>query len=147
MTVADVRPLTDWFIRLLEVGTSKPVGDMEVPVRPDPLSPYCIVYPIPGGSFDGPPLVAPDADANVILQVTSAGKQRGQAQWMADLVRRVVLARDPAGAFQVRVDNPLGWAVIDRRPVGGPGGVDREGKAPHLVYSQSDRFGIFVTPA
>lgn len=148
MTVADLRPVVDWFIQLIETGTDRPVGDMVVPKvsDDDDLGAHCIVYLIPGGGFSGPILSAPDADVSLILQVTSVGKQRRQAQWMADLVRRVVLARTSSGAFQVQLDSPVGWAVIDRRPVGGPGGVDLGGKPPHYVFSQADRFEIYVTP-
>ncbi len=145
--IADVRPFTDWFIALLEAGTSKSVGDHRIPPLGDPLDPYCIVYAIPGGGFDGPALTSPDADARLIHQVTSAGKTRAQAQWMADLVRRTVLSRTASGAFQVQLAAPLGWSIPDRRPVGGPGGIDPEGKDPHLVYSGSDRFEICITPA
>ncbi len=142
----DIRLFTDWFLGLLS-ATGKPVGDIEVPVLPDPNSAYCIVYPVPGGGFSGPPLVAPDTDAELIFQVTSAGKTREQAQWMAARTRMVVTDRLVSGVFQVTGPAPPdGWQVIDRQPVGGPGGVDAEGKLPHRVYSVPDRYRIYVTP-
>jgi hypothetical protein len=147
----DLRPFCDWMIALLLTGTGKPVGDHDVPTLPEPPpgqaeSPYCIVYSIDGGGFSGPALFAPNADAELMFQVTSAGRTRGQAQWMSDMVRRTVLARSSTG-FWVSQANPTGWVVADRRPDGPTPGVDVEGSAPHRVFSVPERFVVCVTPA
>lgn len=143
----DIREITDWFLSLIG-GTGKPVGNHEIPELPNTKSPHFIVYSIPGGGFSGPALTAPHADAEMVFQVTSVGWQPQQAQWMAALARRTVIDRTAGGAFQVAGPTPpTGWVVNDRRPLGGPGGVDSEGNLPHRVYSVVDRYVVCVTPA
>lgn len=145
MSVPDRQLVTDAFVAMLAAGTAKPVGDHKAP-RDVPY-PYSVVHCIPGGGYWGAPLAAPDAQADFVYQVDSVSKNRKNAEWMADTVRRSVLARSPAGAFQVTLTPPVGWKVADRVPSGGPGGVEVEGVHPNEVFTIAERFVLRVVPA
>lgn len=145
MSVVDTAPIVDWLLRLLESGTGRPVGDSEAPTKQDGF-PYVVVREIDGSSMSGPFLVAPDADLALVFQVDSVGRTIDQARWMADTVRRTILARTATGSFQVQLVNPTGYSVVDRQPSGGPPTPVSEGPAPNRVYSFPERFTIHVTP-
>lgn len=145
MTVPDRQLLTTALLTMLVSGTGKPVGDHKAPLSTDP--PYCVLYSIPGGGFWGAGLVAPDADADFVYQVDSVGLKRNQAEWLADRVRRSMLARSASGAFQVTLTPPTGLKVADRLPDSGPGGVQVSGIPPHEVFSVAERFVLRVVPA
>lgn len=145
MSVPDRQLITGALIAMLATSTSKQVGDHEAP--PDPVVPYSVVHCIPGGDYWGAPLAAPDAQADFVYQVDSVGLKRSQVEWMADRVRRCLLARSSTGAFQVTITNPAGWRIADRRPSGGPGGVDPQGVRPNKVFAVAERFVLSVVPA
>lgn len=56
------------------------------------FKPYCIVYPLPGGVFDGP-LGCPDNDASLIWQVTCVGATRPQCEWVVDKVNATLVGQ------------------------------------------------------
>lgn len=143
MSVVDVDPITDWLIGLLEAGTSKQIGDHQSP--DSPVFPYGVLHILDGTQFAGPPFSTPDADADIPIQVDSVGKTPKQARWMADRVRRTLLARFPNGAFQVTADDPEGYHVADRQPAGGPSVPIPEGNTSDRLWSQPERFTIRVT--
>ncbi len=145
MTVPDRQLVTSALLTMLAAGTGKPVGDHKAPLATAP--PYSVLYSIPGGGFWGAALVGPDADADFVYQVDSVGLKRNQAEWLADRVRRSVLARSSSGAFQVTITPPAGLKVADRLPDGGPGGVQVAGVPPHEVFSVAERFVLRVVPA
>lgn len=144
-------PIDKALVIALRVGTQRPVEIMEAPKAPGngPLLPYAILYPLPGGSFDGPPLSDPHADVTFSYQVTSVGKTAEQCQSMADRVRATMLGRKN-GAFVKAISNPSGVKIMDRAPDGGPGGIDRATGAAdtdNVVFSVPERYLITVTPA
>ncbi|HEX9993202.1 MAG TPA: hypothetical protein VGB14_09775 [Acidimicrobiales bacterium] len=137
--------MTDALIAMLHAVTGLDIGDLERPPGED--LPYAVVYPIPGGTTGGP-FVAPDADADFVYQVTSVGKDRWQAQYMAGLVRRAILDRDENGAFvhaiTVAEDDPnLRRAVVWARSGQARGAPIREG----ALVSIGDRYVLSTTPA
>ena len=150
MTVPDRQLLTNSLLAMLTAGTGRPVGDHKAPPPPAPPAvyhPYSVLYSIPGGGFLGAALVAPDADADFVYQVDSVGVRRDQTEWLADRVRRSMLARTASGAFQVSLLSPAGLKIADRLPDGGAGGVQVDGTPPHEVFSIAERFVLRVVPA
>ena len=158
MSVPDRQLVTDALKATLVAGTGKQVGDHKAPL--DAVSPYCVLHVVAGGRFWGAPLIAPDAQADFVFQVDAVSgpvrdangqivtkATRKQAEWMADRVRRSVLARTSTGAFQVALTPPTGWIVADRAPDGGAGGVQVEGVPPNEVFSVAERFVLRVVPA
>lgn len=143
--IADRGPVTSGFIEMLERGTNAPVGDHEIPELQS-RKPWAIVYAIDGGGYSGPPLTSPEADAQFVYQVTSSGLSREQVDWMADTVRRTVLARTPSGAFQVAFPFIEVYTVKNRHPDSPPGQLEIEGPPEHRVYSIPERFVLSVTP-
>lgn len=100
--------------------------------------PYSVLYPL-GVTPSGPPYGAPDADARVLLQLTSVATTAEQAEWMADKVRAAMLNRKPGGAYAFDIVVP-GCAVMQRT-------LDKEeGVAVASgVYSYVQRYVIEVT--
>lgn len=137
----DRRGVTDAFLALLRTGTSKPVGDHALPDH-TPDQPFAVVYSLPGGGFDGPPLTNPEDSSEFVYQVTSVGVTRQQAEWMADAIRRTVLARSSSGAFQVAIVSPTGVAICGRMGEA-PGGVEEEGN----LFSVAERFRLVAVPS
>lgn len=145
MTVPDRQLITDAFLSMLSTGTGKTVGDHKAPTGQ--AFPYHVLHVIPGGGYWGAPLAAPDAQADFVYQIDSVSSQRKNCEWAADIARRTVLTRNPAGAFQVTLVPPTGWKVADRVPDGGPGGVTVEGVPPNEVFAVAERFVLRVVPA
>jgi hypothetical protein len=149
VSTVDRRPITDWFMRLLEAGTGRPVVRAdEVPSSPD--YPFIIVHPIEGGATSGSPLLYPDADADFVYQTDAVGVRQDSAEWMADAVRRTLLARHDH-RFQVNVEQPQGYRIASREYYTGPGGPiagesNTDGKTP-VVVSWPERFLIRVVGA
>ena len=142
----DRRPITKAFKQMLETATGMPVGLVE----PPPLvagKPWGIIHSVDGGGYDGS-LGDPNSDAAFVYQVDSSGRTLEQSEWMADLVRRTVLARAGVG-FQVSFPPVPGVVVNDRRPDTTPGGASPEGEVSTntRVYTVSERFSIHVTPS
>lgn len=147
MSTPDRKPVTQALVELLQKATDCPWAAVEAPDRME-AKPWGVVWSIPGGGFDyGAPLTAPDDTAQMVYQLDSVGLKESQAEWLADVARRSVLARTPRGAFQVAFPRIPAWAVIDRRPSGGPGGILPEGPPKARVYTVSERFVICVSPA
>lgn len=80
------------------------------------FKPYCIVFPLPGGIFDGP-LGCPDDDASLIWQVTCVGRDRPQCESIADRVNATLIGQPLSipGRFvtRVRADMAQGGARRD----------------------------------
>lgn len=135
------KELTKALRAALAAATGRPFGTGKAPSG---AKPYGILYPISGGGFSGPPLANPDEDATCIYQVTCVGIKVDSVEWLADRVRRTILGRGATGEFISPIAAPAGWAIIDRRPDTGPGGVDA---AKEALYQQADRYALFLTPA
>ncbi len=157
MTVLDRRPVTTALVGWLATATGKPCGDHRLPTnlpaapttpgkKPDP---YSIVYALDGGGYWGPGLVAPDQAADWLYQVTSVGYSPAQVQWLADAVKRTLLARSASGAFQVAFPAVTGVVIADRMPPegSGAGGIDIAGKHPDEVFSIPERYVLRAVPA
>lgn len=143
MSTVDYSPIVGWLIGLLETGTGKQIGDGRTP--DDQVAyPYGVLHVIDGSQFAGPPLFSPDADVDIPIQVDSVGRRVDQCRWMADRVRRTLLARD-GGAFQVNPDHPAGYKIADRQNDGGPSVAIPEGNSANRLYTIPERYLIRVT--
>lgn len=100
--------------------------------------PYSVLYPL-GTTTSGPPYGDGDADARVLLQVTSVASTAEQVEWMADKVRAAFLVR-AAGGYANAI-SVTGYAVIDRE-------LDKEEgiSVSGGVYSYVQRYVLTVTP-
>lgn len=135
----DLLPIVSALVSFLAAQTGKPVGHASAPlVNGQPAAPpYAIVYSLGGGDTWGPFLAGPDEGAQLPFQVTSVGLRADQATWMADKVRRALLARTDGQLVPLVVP---GVTVLDRE-FSAYGGQDREGE----VVSIPDTFLIHVT--
>ena len=137
MTILACADVTEALIDMVAAATGRPVGGAQLPFGADP--PFAVVYPLPGGDTWGPDLVAPDAGAALLYQITSVAIFRADAEAHADLVRQVLLDRDPDGGFVT----PLvvaGLTVIDREHVAF-GGIDES----RGVFNAREQYLIHVT--
>ncbi|MFC7219662.1 hypothetical protein ACFQLX_16040 [Streptomyces polyrhachis] len=86
-------------------GSAQPTGN---------AIPYSVLYELGQSSWQGAPFGDADADARVLLQVTSVGSTAEQASLQADKVRSAFLGRVAgSGLFQHAIA-PVGYAVIGR---------------------------------
>ena len=144
-TVLEAAPLTNALHAWLEGLALRPVGKLQSP--PNRPFPYHVLYSVPGGGYDGPPLSGPDEDATVVYQVNTVALDPDAAGDNADHVRRLMLGRVPAtGAFEVPAPSVDGWRIIDRRPDGGTPGAEYSGAPPKRVFTIAERFVLVVTP-
>ncbi|GAA2136704.1 hypothetical protein GCM10009760_16380 [Kitasatospora kazusensis] len=126
----------------LSGATGRSCGYATAPVAADKPTgntvPYCVLYPL-GSVSDGPPFGDADADAKVLVQVTSIGTTAEQAEWMADKVRGALLGRAPGAGFATPVA-PAGHVVTGRELDKSDGVTVVSG-----VYSYIERFALHVT--
>lgn len=130
-------------VAMMRDQLSQPVGDG---APPEEEPPYFYVNSIPGGSYVGPPLVNPEADMAMVVQVTSIGFQRDQTQQLATLARKLILGRDASGAFQASIAGGT-FVVVDRWPDSGPPGVDYSGRPPDRLFNVAERFVLYTRSA
>ncbi|MXM62158.1 hypothetical protein GR925_01500 [Streptomyces sp. HUCO-GS316] len=99
--------------------------------------PYNVLYPL-GITTSGPPLGDGDADARVLIQITSVASTAEQVEWMADKARAALLTR--SGGTYTNVITIAGCAVIDRE-------LDKEEgiSVSSGVYSYVQRYVLTVT--
>lgn len=131
MSLPVIREHTDGVIAALQ-GFGVTTGDAQAPTGASEK--YAVVYAIPGGNAYGT-LGARHDDAELIYQVTCVGKDRKQAEWVADKAMGLL----------------AGFAVTGRSvPVveleSAPGIQRDDTKSPPLFYS-TPRFRLFTTPA
>lgn len=141
--VSDRRIVTAALLDLLET-TTLPIGDHTAPEEVAG-KPWATLYSITGGNLSQDNLAAVEDGTDLIYQVTSVGRRRDQAEWMADLIRAKVVART-ATAFVTAWPSMTGLKVADRQMWGGVGGVEQSGEAPHQLWSVAERFLIRVVP-
>lgn len=100
------------------------------------FKPYCVVYPLAGGVFDGP-LGCPDDDASLTFQVTCVGATRAQCEWACDTVNDLLIGQPltVAGRFVYRV-----WADM------AGGGVRRDDEVQPPVFIATPRYRVESTP-
>lgn len=121
-------------------GSGPKVWDHEVP--PNTTLPYLCLYQLPGGSYSGPPLSAPEADLTIVYQVDAVGTRRDQAQYLADKARTLTLGPTAPG-----LSAPTGWRECARLAADTPPGVIRTPDARNPLYSVPQRFALAVTPS
>lgn len=108
------------------------VGDAK---EPDPLpNKYCVVYPIPGGSVSGS-LEDPNADGELVVQVTCVGTTREQAEWVVDKAMGLLGGITVSGRHIARV-------FLDSMP-----GIRRDDDISPPLFVATPRFRIMTTPA
>lgn len=158
--VLQTRPVTDGLLSMLTTAftaTAHNVYDYDLPnenemqdwAPDDPRRPnidrgYLVVYPVPGGGFDGAPLWSPEADGWLAYQITSVSSKRDAVEWIADRVRLTLLSRVDAGGFQVPFPVLAGMKVTQREPDGTPPGVIPEGPPTHRVYNVPEVFRLYA---
>jgi hypothetical protein len=100
------------------------------------FKPYFVVYPLPGGIFDGT-LGCPDDDASLIYQVTCVGATRPQCEAAADRANSVLIGQTLTvpGRFIYRV-----WADM------AGGGVRRDDTVQPPVFIATPRYRVESTP-
>lgn len=131
MPLPNVRTHTDAVITALE-DFDLTVGDARAPDGHAP--PYVVVYPIPGGRTSGT-LDEPDADAELIYQVTCIGSTREQAQWLVDKVLGLLDTFDVADRYIPRV-------ALEEHA-----GIQRDDQQTPPVFMAAPKFRVFTTPA
>lgn len=117
-----------------------PIGDAEAPRNPDDSEidpPYIVLYPIPGGTFDGP-LSDSQADVTLIYQITAVGITRSQAQVEIDVARALMKKAN------VTIPNRR---VRDLRHLTPNSGVVRDDDLPNPLFYGYDRYELDTTPA
>lgn len=138
--------VTNGLIELLKrAPSSKTVLDHPHTVD-SPSYPYLALFAIPGGSFSGPPLTAPDADAELVYQLDAMGTRRDQAQALGDWAAARLLGREADGGYTFDFGEIVGWVVAGRMPTDTtPGGVEVVPATPTL-YRDTRRYTIALTP-
>lgn len=141
--------VTNWLLALVTEGLpgAELCGDMraQFPEGSPPLYPYNVLYPIPGGSIDGPPQGQAQGDARFLYQLDSVGQTRDQAEKLADRARNRIVGRMSTGAFVVPAGDPDGVKIHDRIVDGTPGAPLQEGQPPNEVFTVSETYGIDVS--
>lgn len=128
--VASLRTHTDAVIAALE-GFGLTVGDAS---GEGLTSPFCVVYPIPGGATNGS-LEDPNADAELIYQSTCVGKSREQAEWVADKTLLLLSGFSVTGR------------VVTQIELEDFGGVSRDDDVQPPLWYGTPRFRVYSTPA
>lgn len=112
-------------------STSTPTGN---------TIPYCVIYELGQSAGFGPPLGDSDADARVLIQVSSVGTTAEQASLQADKARQAFLARVPGTGQFLNPINVAGGVVIGRE-------LDREDgtSVVNSTYTYVQRFVLTVS--
>lgn len=150
MSTVPIQPVTDAvFDALVGAQAADPDNSPHVydaDSAPDGRSfPYVVLYQVAGGGSSGPPLTAPDADAEIVFQLDGVGQIRGSAQWARDWACNVLIGRNPDGSFKVALDLPADLAVCDRLLDETMSGVDREGTPPNATFTAAQRVRVAIT--
>lgn len=127
------RDHTDALLGVL-AATGKDIGDAQTP--PDAALPYIVLYPMPGSTRSGP-ISDPNADAELLYQITCVGATREQAEWMRDAAAAAMNA-----AALVIPNRSVAYLF----PVPGDGEVLRDDDLdPPLFYAVA-RWRLATTP-
>jgi hypothetical protein len=109
------------------------------------IYPYYILFSIPGGWMNGPPMGQAQGDARFSYQLDSVGRTRAQAEMAADRAREWLVGRTSAGVFVVQAADPDGVKIHDRIVDGTPGAPRQEGQSPNEVFTVSDTIAVDVS--
>lgn len=129
------------FVQFLDTNLPAGITVYYGHVPADAAMPYVAVYGVRGGDTFGPPLTAPDVDAQLIYQTTCVGGTPAQAMWTDDKVRQLILGRTPTGAFNTDL-TVSGMSIADRESIDGLGAPELTGS----LWQTSPRWGIRITP-
>jgi len=145
MSIVPVQLVTNALIALLKSQAGWSVHDHPYIVE-KPTYPYLAVFQLPGGRFSGPPLTAPDADAELLFQLDAIGRRRDQAQLQGDKACALLIGREADGSYTHDFGAVEGWKVTGRMPADTtPGGVETIQATPTL-YRDTRRYTIALTP-
>ena len=143
--------VTAWLLALVTGRLTVPqkCGDSRAEITLDAsgktIYPYWVLYPIPGGWMNGPPLGQAQGDARFVYQLDSVGRTRAQAEMAADRGREWLVGRTSAGVFVVQAADPDGVKIHDRIVDGTPGAPLQEGQPPNEVFTVSDTIAVDVS--
>lgn len=100
------------------------------------FKPYLIVYPLPGGVFDGT-LGCPSDDASLIFQVTAVGATRAQCEAAVDRANEVLVEQPLTvpGRYVARVQADMAG-----------GGARRDDTVQPPVFIATPRYRVDSTP-
>lgn len=143
VTIPAVSPVTDAVVAALE-DAGLTVGDGEKPAgagwagQPgqSAYAPYVVVYSMLGGTTEGP-MDDPNADARSVVQLTSVGGSRRQAEWLGDRARAALMSGSLAVAGR-----KVALVLIDVL-----GGAVRDDDSDPAIYYVPERYRILSTPA
>jgi hypothetical protein len=90
LRIPDARTRDNAILAWLNTELDRTVFDGYVGPRDDSALPYAVMYAAGHGRLDGP-VGAPHEDDDPLIQITSVGGSREQAQWMAGKVRHAFL--------------------------------------------------------
>jgi hypothetical protein len=143
MNVPKRRKVIEAIIKLIEDKSDRRVGVATAPVDVNSNQaelPYATIYPIDGSPFSGPPLCGPQEDVRFDFQINSFGKRFDQAEWLADLIREIIIGRDENGDLinKIQVD---GLYILNQEVVGSTGKLDNVGQ----IWMVEETFGFYVT--
>lgn len=133
MTVHNGRDLTSQVIAVLEAA-GLTVGRAEKPETVPANSGYVIVYPLPGGTFDGD-IYDPYEEAEASYQLTSIAEHADQCEWVADLARSTMLSASLT---------LTGRSVIQIEPVFLGGVLREDDTAEPARFYAPDRYSIWT---
>jgi hypothetical protein len=100
------------------------------------FKPYFVLYPLPGGVFDGT-LGCPDDDASLIWQITAVGATRAQCEAAVDRANSVLVGQPLTipGRYVTRVQADMAG-----------GGVRRDDTVQPPVFIATPRYRIDSVP-
>ncbi len=102
--------------------------------------PYSVLYGLGQAAGFGPPFGDADADARVLLQVSSVGTTEEQATLHADKVRAAFLARVAGSGLFLSPINVVGATVIGREL-----DADEGTTVASSIYTYVQRFALRVS--
>ena len=163
MAETDRSPLDNVILAALRANLDEPVGDLRAPKAraseiaagadkdSDAMPPFHIYVPmgLGAGGRSGPSFSdAMYDDAVWIVQVTSVGRNREEAQFAADMAARVLIGRDDDDwlvSLDVPADvgNDVTGLLVTMREQQSTSGPIAVGSLVHV----SDRFEIYTSPS
>lgn len=112
-----------------------------------PSYPLAVLHSLSGGSYFGPVLTDPEADAAYLYQVDVVGSRMDQVEKGADELRDLMVGRDPDGSFKHALEVVPGYVWADRLSGDTPGGVDSVKAPSGTVFTASHRYTVVLTPS
>lgn len=143
MNIPKRRKVIDALVALIEDKSDRRVGVAVAPVDIQGNQaelPYATIYPVDGLAFSGPPMCGPHEDVRFDFQINSFGKRHDQAEWLADLIREIIVGKDENGSLINRLQVE-GMKIMDQEVVGSTGKLDNVGQ----IWMVVETFGFYIT--